>query len=70
MTLDKNKVKKNAEQIFSAMSSGYHYSLSKLQELTRFNTTDLCLAMLVLIKDHRVEQMRCGNSICYIRSCF
>ena len=69
MALDKNKVKKNAEQIVSAMSQGYRYSLSKLQELTKFNTTDLCLAMLVLIQDHRVQQLQCGNAVCYVRNC-
>ena len=70
MALDKNKVKKNAEQIVSAMKQGCSYTLTKLQELTDFNTTDLCLAMLVLIKDRRVQQLQCGNAVCYVRNNF
>ena len=49
-TMDKNKMAVNAEKVMKVMKAGYRYTLSKLQEITAFGTTELCMAMLVLIK--------------------
>ena len=58
--MDRIKMKKNGERILQKMQVGYHYSLEKLQEITSVATTDLCLAILVLIKEHKVKQIQ-GN---------
>ena len=56
---------RNAERIMTVMKIGYRYTLAKLQEITSFGTTELCLAMLVLIRDKRVKQFQCETGICY-----
>ena len=56
---------RNAERIMTVMKTGYRYTLAKLQEITSFGTTELCLALLVLIRDKRVKQFQCETGICY-----
>ncbi|MBR4043916.1 MAG: hypothetical protein IKJ10_04645 [Bacteroidaceae bacterium] len=64
--MDKNKMKKNAEKVMQVMKVGYRYTLSRLQEITAFGTTELCMAMLVLIRDKQVEQLPCNEGVCYV----
>ena len=66
--MDKNKMAVNAEKVMKVMKAGYRYTLSKLQEITAFGTTELCMAMLVLIRDKRVEQFQCEQGVCYVLS--
>lgn len=64
--MDKNKMKKNAEKVMQVMKVGYQYTLSRLQEITAFGTTELCMAMLVLIRDKQVKQLPCNEGVCYV----
>jgi len=64
--MDKNKMAVNAEKVMKVMKAGYRYTLSKLQEITAFGTTELCMAMLVLIRDKRVDQFQCEQGVCYV----
>ena len=66
--MDKNKMTENAERIIKVMKTGYRYTLAKLQEITAFGTTELCMAMLVLIRDKRVNQFQCELGVCYVLS--
>ena len=66
MTMDKKKMSMNAEKIMGVMKAGYRYTLSKLQEITAFGTTELCMAILVLIRDNRVKQFQCEEGVCYV----
>ena len=66
--MDKIKMARNAEKIVEVMKTGYRYTLSRLQEITTFGTTELCLAILVLIRDQRVKQFQCEEGVCYILS--
>ena len=68
MTRDRKKMSKNAEKIKRVMKAGYRYTLSKLQEITAFGTTELCMAILVLIRDERVKQFQCEEGVCYVLS--
>lgn len=63
--MDRKKMTKNAEKIVEVMKTGYRYTLSKLQEITSFGTTELCMAILVLIRDKRVNQFQCEEGVCY-----
>ena len=40
------------------MKSGYLYTLNKLQEITDFGATELCLALLLLIQQNKIEQLQ------------
>ena len=64
--MDKNKMKKNAEKVMGVMKTGYRYTLSKLQEITAFGTTELCMAILLLIRDKQVHQFQCEEGVCYV----
>ena len=57
---------RNAEKILRVMKTGYRYTLTKLEEMTSFGTTELCMAMLLLIRDNRVKQFQSEQGICYI----
>ena len=64
--MDKNKMKKNAEKVMGVMKAGYRYTRSKLQEITAFGTTDLCMAILLLIRNDKVKQFQCEEGVCYV----
>ena len=64
--MDMNRMKKNAEKIMEVMKLGYKYTLSKLEEITLFGSTELCMAILVLIRDKRVRQFQCEEGVCYV----
>ena len=64
--MDKNKMKKNAEKVMGVMKTGYRYTLSKLQEIPAFGTTELCMAILLLIRDKQVHQFQCEEGVCYV----
>ena len=64
--MDKNKMTKNAEKIMKVMKAGYRYTLSRLQEITAFGTTELCMAILLLIRDKRIKQFQCEEGVCYV----
>lgn len=64
--MDKNKMARNAEKVMQVMKAGYHYSLAKLEEITSFGTTELCMAILVLIREKRVAQFQCEQGVCYV----
>ena len=66
--MDRKKMSMNAEKIMGVMKTGYRYTLSKLQEITAFGTTELCMAILVLIRDERVKQFQCEEGVCYVLS--
>lgn len=66
--MDKNKMMKNAEKIMKVMKIGYRYTLAKLQEITAFGSTELCMAILLLIRDERVKQFQCEEGVCYVLS--
>lgn len=63
--MDRNKMKNNAEKVFSMMKTGYRYTLNRLQEITAIGTTELCMAILVLIKDKKIKQFQCEDGVCY-----
>ena len=64
--MDRNKMTKTAEKIMEVMKAGYRYTLSKLQEITAFGSTELCMAILLLIRDKRVKQFQCEEGVCYV----
>ncbi|MBQ8889537.1 MAG: hypothetical protein IJY59_08640 [Bacteroidaceae bacterium] len=64
--MDRNKMKSNADKVLGMMKTGYRYTLNKLQEITAIGTTELCMAILVLIRDNRIKQFQCEEGVCYV----
>ena len=59
-------MKSNADKVLGMMKTGYRYTLNKLQEITAIGTTELCMAILVLIRDNRIKQFQCEEGVCYV----
>ena len=64
--MDRNKMIGNAQKIMQVMIKGYRYTLAKLQEITSFGPTELCMAILLLIRDNKVKQFQCEEGVCYV----
>lgn len=65
MALNILTIKNNAEKIVRMMKKGYQYSMNKLEEMTRISSTELCLALLLLIKEKKVEQYLIEDGVRY-----
>lgn len=63
--MDRNKMKMNAEKVMGVMKVGCRYTLSRLEEITAFGPTELCMAMLVLLRNEQVRQFQCEEGVCY-----
>ena len=64
--MDKNIIRTNADKIIRLMKVGYEYTLTKLEEITTFGITELCMALLVLIRDNKVKQFQSNEGVRYI----
>lgn len=64
--MDKNIIRTNADKIIRLMKVGYEYTLTKLEEITTFGITELCMALLVLIRDNKVRQFQSNEGVRYI----
>ena len=63
--MDRKIMTMNAEKVFRAMKKGYQYTLAKLQEITTIGATELCMALLVLIKDKKIKQFKSSDGVQY-----
>jgi hypothetical protein len=64
--MDRNQMKKDAEKLLQVMKVGYRYTLIKLEEMTHFSSTKLCLALLLLIRSEHIRQFQCEDGVCYV----
>ena len=64
--MDRNQMKKDAEKLLQVMKVGYRYTLTKLEEITSFGSTELCMALLLLIRSERIKQFQCEEGVCYV----
>ena len=64
--MDRKQMMMNAEKLMGVMKVGYRYTLSKLEEMTAFGTTELCMALLLLIRSEHVRQFLCDDGVCYV----
>lgn len=66
MTINKEMIKKNGGRIIGTMQRMCRYSFEELQRYTRLGSTDLCLALLLLVQESRIEQNRDGAGVYYV----
>ena len=64
--MDRNIITKNAEKIIKTMKKDYQYTLNKLQELTTLGSTELCIALLVLIQENKIDQYLSNDGVRYV----
>lgn len=67
--MDRKIIQKNADALIRIMKVGYQYTLTKLQELATIGTTELCMALLVLIRENKVKQFCSKEGIRYTLIC-
>ena len=64
--MDWKQLMKNAEKLTKVMKVGCRYTLSKLEEITAIRSTELCMAILLLIRSEHIRQVLCEDGICYV----
>lgn len=57
----------DSNHIYEQLSQGIKYLYHELQELTRMDDTQLCLAICQLIRDGRISQRQEDNLVYYLK---
>ncbi len=60
MTLKEEIIKANSDMVYALMGNG-HYTFAYLQEMSKLESSDLCIALLILIRDNRIMQKNEGK---------
>ncbi len=65
MAFSKKDIITNSKNLYSCMRKMNHYSLEELQNMINLKNTDLCLALIQLIQDKKVERGKDKNGVYY-----
>lgn len=60
MTLKEDIIKANSDKVYALMGNG-RYTFTYLQEKSQLESSDLCIALLILIRDNRIRQQNDGK---------
>ena len=67
MKMNLKNIVKDSNHIYEQLSQGIKYLYHELQELTRMDDTQLCLAICQLIRDGRISQRQEDNLVYYLK---
>lgn len=67
MKMNLKNIVEDSNHIYEQLSQGIKYLYHELQELTRMNDTQLCLAICQLIRDGRISQRQEDNLVYYLK---
>lgn len=65
MVLDTEHIRKDSALLYGKMKRMYHYTFGELQKLVNFGNTELCLALILLLREDKITQDRRPEGICY-----
>ena len=65
MIINKELISKNSTLLYGKMKKMYRYTFSELQKLANLESTDLCLALIQLLKENKIMQDKGPQGICY-----
>lgn len=65
MAFSKIDIVNNSKKLYSCMRKMNHYSLEELQNIIKLKNTDLCLALIQLMQDRKVECGKDKNGVYY-----
>lgn len=65
MISDKEHIRENSTFLYGKMKRMYHYTFSELQRLANLGSTELCLALIQLLREDKITQDRGPQGICY-----
>lgn len=68
MIINTEKIKKNSGRIIGMMRQMCRYSFEELQHFTRLGSTELCLALIFLVQEGKIEQNRDEFGVYYALS--
>lgn len=66
MILNTEIIKRNSHKVCAAMKQMCHYSFAELQKFTLLDNTALCLALLQLVREGRIAQMKDETGVYYM----
>lgn len=67
MKMNLKNIVEDSNHIYEQLSQGIKYLYHELQELTRMDDTQLCLAICQLIRDGRISQRHEDNLVYYLK---
>ncbi|MBQ8224839.1 MAG: hypothetical protein IJZ86_05785 [Bacteroides sp.] len=62
----KELIKRNSMLLCSLMKQMYHYTFNELQHICQLGDTDLCLAIVRLLQEGKLQQSRNGQNVYYM----
>lgn len=65
MNISKEAIKKNSTILYSRMKRMYHYTFEELDRLLNLGSTELCLALIQLLQERKIEQCKDAAGIRY-----
>lgn len=65
MIIDKEHIRKNSVVLYGKMKKMYRYTFDELQRLANLGSTELCLALIQLLREDKITQDRGPQGICY-----
>lgn len=68
MKLNFKTILQDSNHIYELLSNNISYLFKELQELTKFDDTQLCLAICQLLQDGRMHSMQVDNQIYYYKN--
>lgn len=67
MKMNLKNIVEDSNHIYELLSQGIKYLYHELQELTRMDDIQLCLAICQLIRDGRISQRQEDNLVYYLK---
>ena len=61
-------IKKNSRMVYDLMKRAYRYNFKELEQVTSLDGTELCLALLQLQREGRLEYGKTDEGVYYTRT--
>lgn len=61
-------IKQNSRRVYDLMKQMYRYTFKELEQVTSLDSTDLCLALIELQREGRLEYGKSETGIYYTRA--
>ena len=61
-------IKQNSRRVYDLMKQMYRYTFKELEQVTSLDCTDLCLALIELQREGRLEYRKNETGIYYVRA--
>lgn len=66
MAFNKETIRKNSASIYHHMQRKHRYTFEELQRMGNLESTPLCLALLYLMQERKIEQEQEAHTIYYV----